>query len=86
MEKYFDIRHGDVEFGDFPTVFDLALASIYFFTMLPSLPFGMAKDILYHCVMGVCDLIFIFLFYKGLQLRDCKNSRRDIEIWIFKQV
>ena len=32
-------------------------------------------------MLEVCDLLFDFGFFKGLQLRDCMNLRRDFEFW-----
>ena len=56
----------------------------YFLTMLRSLCFGMVVHILCQCVLEVCDLLYDFDFYRGLQLRDCNVSQK--KLWTLKQV
>lgn len=34
-------------------------------------------------MLEVCDLLFCFWFYRGLQIKDCLNLRRDFDLWTF---
>jgi hypothetical protein len=36
-------------------------------------------------MLEVCDLLFDFWLYRGLQTRDWMNLRRDFELWAFKR-
>jgi hypothetical protein len=54
----------EIEFGVCTAGFGLALGQ-YFFTMLPSLHFGMIMYVLHHCMLEVYDL-FLFWYYRGL--------------------
>ena len=65
-------------------VFGLSLVQC-FLTMFPSLWFGLVMHFLCHYMLEVCDLFFDFDFYRGLQMRDYANLRRDFEIRIFKR-
>lgn len=58
-------------------VFNLALFQ-YFFTMLPFLYFGIVIYILCHCILQVCDLLFIL---HGLNVRDCLVFQKIL--WTF---
>lgn len=71
-EEDFDIRHGNSEFAQL--VFGLALVQ-YFLTVFPFLPFGMVMDILCHCRLEVCDLLFHFDF-TGVIVRDDHEYQR----------
>ena len=73
-----------MQFRVCPVVFDLVLFQ-YFLIMLPSIYFGI-RYILCHYMLEVCNLLFNFDFYRGLQLRDCMNLRRNFELYTFKQV
>ena len=51
----------------------------YFLTMFLSLCFGVILYILCHCMLEICDL-FLILIFRGLQLRDYMNLRRNFEL------
>jgi hypothetical protein len=57
-------------------VFGLPLVQ-YFFTILT---FRIVMHTMCHCMLEVCDLLFHFGFYRGLQLKNGMNLRRDFEL------
>lgn len=63
-EARFDIRCGDAEVAVCPVAFNLALAQ-FFLILPPFLLFGMARPILCHCMLEVCELLFNFNFTEG---------------------
>lgn len=36
-------------------------------------------------MLELCNLFFFFLFCRGLKLRDCLESKKDLECWNLKQ-
>lgn len=65
LKRCFDIRHGEAEFGVYPAGFPSSFQ--YFLILLPFLSFEMIMYILYHCVLGECDLFFFNFDFTGLQ-------------------
>ena len=57
-----DMKIQDLEFVLLAFSLELVL---YFLTILPFLSFGMVLNILSHCMLEVCDLLFDFDFIEG---------------------
>ena len=63
----------------FHLVFSLSLVQ-YFLTMLSFLHFEIIMYILCHYMLNIYYRLLYFDFYRGLQLRDYMNLRREFEI------
>ena len=60
-EEHLDIRHGDAEFGVCPAGFQSCFVPV-FPHCAPLATFWNVMYVLCHYMLGVCDLLFLFLF------------------------
>ena len=60
-EEHFDIKHGNAVLELSQLVIRFTLVQCVH-TMLSSFPFGLVMDIVYHCMLKVCDVHLHFRF------------------------
>lgn len=82
--KNFHIRHRDPEFIAFPACFQICIGPVCPHYSL-FLPFWISN--VYPVPLYVESMwhVFIFSFYRGLQIREYMCLKRDFEHWPFKQ-